>query len=161
MEINLGPVGLILPSFMALFVSLWQMYNTRLHNRITLRPYLDYGNISGPEGCSLYIANYGLGPAFITDLKFKTQNKAFRDVREALEISLPPEYRNCQLDTAEITTPSILPSKERLTLFEISRPHEYFSSSDCQAIVDVIHSITIEIKYKSAYEENFKLVIKH
>lgn len=84
-----------LVALLALFVAIWQIFSSRRHNKLSVRPYIydslerDSANLT----CGISVHNKGLGPAIITSSKYFLDGKPvdFHELIHTIE-KLPIEF---------------------------------------------------------------------
>jgi len=92
-----GALATIFIALCALGSSFWQGYTLQQHNKLSIRPFLEFeANIqpdpSGKYGFELMLNNNGLGPADIVSTEFQVNGKKLtsaHDIWPTLQISLP------------------------------------------------------------------------
>ena len=109
---KLDSYALTIIALSAVVVSIWQAYQQRLHDRISVRPYLEWVKGENEEGFTyLKMKNKGFGPAFIQQGKIVVGDSTFRDWRRALQ------YADSGIDVARSSSMGIftlLPGEEFL-----------------------------------------------
>ena len=82
---KLANLGIMIVAISALVVSIWQMRATETHNRLTVKPLMDYIVTNDDSTRSISIKNAGIGPAIITEMCYKYKSKDCLFMDEALE----------------------------------------------------------------------------
>jgi hypothetical protein len=70
----------------ALIVSVWTGYETRQHNRLSVKPILDIANNTAPGPVyGLILYNEGTGPALVKGWKITFNDELMREYKENLD----------------------------------------------------------------------------
>ena len=77
--------GILIIALCALFTSVWQAKITKQHNKLTVKPYLDFSIVQDNEEHKVSISNQGFGPAIIKKVKFRYNGKEYADLYDALK----------------------------------------------------------------------------
>ena len=64
----------------AVFVAVWQGRSARLHNKLSVQPYLARHSLTTSNNISMEITNKGLGTAFVTDIEYFVSNEKTTEV---------------------------------------------------------------------------------
>jgi len=141
----------------ALFVSVWQGYETRTHNRLTVRPHLQLTrSIERGKPIGLYVKNVGSGPAIIKKvevyfadnlIKEGPDNFAPRQIMKLIQpkhghwffCNLTPEYR-------------LMPGEEVVYVGATLRDA---SKEEKETLFKNMHKVTLFLEYESIYGEKF------
>lgn len=80
-------IGTTLIAICALGTSFWQGYTLQQHNKLSVRPYLEFEanfqrNADGLINFDLYVNNNGLGPAQVTQVKFYADGKILNSAHQ-------------------------------------------------------------------------------
>ncbi|EDM65929.1 hypothetical protein PE36_08006 [Moritella sp. PE36] len=66
-------------ALLAFALTIWQGFLTRKHNRLSVKPFLDFSWVNKPgEGLRCEVLNLGTGPAFLNEIKFFVGDDVFR-----------------------------------------------------------------------------------
>lgn len=106
-------------ALLALFVAIWSMVSSRNHNKLSVRPHL-YESIERDSVnfiCGFYIANKGLGPAFIKSTTYYIDGNEveFKDLVNVVE-KIPSEFG---VFINRIKQGSAISKDEKLSIIEI------------------------------------------
>ncbi|MCB0448180.1 MAG: hypothetical protein KDD03_11860 [Gelidibacter sp.] len=126
---------------LALIVSIYEGYEIRKHNRLSLKPYLD-GSIFMQEKklFKIEIRNEGLGPAIVEEFSIYANGKKVSSWNNAMkEIGMKKFSQLTNMKPGDIISQG-----ENLTLVKIDT-------------VLLKYNLEYVIKYKSVYEESFKI----
>ena len=83
-------------ALLVLGLTIWQGLQTRKHNRLSAKPYVDFSWVNKPlQGLRCELKNLGLGPAFINRIRFFVDNnevtiknrECYKSLFETLEIN--------------------------------------------------------------------------
>lgn len=131
----------MLIAILALSTSLYESYEFRKHNRLSLRPYLDQTvYVQGQEYYKLSVQNEGLGPAIIEEFTILANTKIVSNWNSALaEIGV---HKFSALST--LKKGNIISAGESITLVKIDTLLSKYN-------------LKFIIKYSSVYEERFNL----
>lgn len=134
-------------AIIALFISIWQGFEQRKHNRYSVRPLLTFDSYVSNKTRSIRISNDGLGPAIIKEFKVKIDGETISGDQDNPWTTVV-EKRNLNGKISEMyyfangTTMKTEKSRNLL-----SWKTDTISSLD----------ISIFIKYLSIYEEEFTM----
>lgn len=82
---KLSHYAVVVIAVSALVVSVWQAGITIKHNKLTVKPYLDYHIIQMDSMLTVNFSNEGFGPAILEEVSFFYENEQYRTVWEVLE----------------------------------------------------------------------------
>lgn len=132
-------------ALIAVFISIWQGYEQRRHNRLSVKPILTFDAISHNNYKSIRLSNDGLGPAIVKRFIISEKGTQF-DASEGnpwTEIKQLPNIQYSEMyyfdDGATI------------------KPNEHFNLLTWEADSIRILDIELLIEYESIYEESFEL----
>ncbi len=80
-------VATVVMAVCALVTSLWQGYTMQQHNKLSLRPYLEFEVNTDPVDAEhtrllMYVNNNGLGPAEVTSLKIRLNDTVLTNAHQ-------------------------------------------------------------------------------
>lgn len=80
-------VATVVMAVCALVTSLWQGYTMQQHNKLSLRPYLEFEVNTDPVDVErtrleVYVNNNGLGPAEVTSMDIRLQDKVLTSAHQ-------------------------------------------------------------------------------
>ncbi|MCA0132603.1 hypothetical protein [Winogradskyella alexanderae] len=75
MEENITNIATVIIAICAIFLTIYQIYATRKHNRLGIRPLLKIGWTTDEKIDGIWLKNVGLGPAIITAFSIKHDGK--------------------------------------------------------------------------------------
>jgi hypothetical protein len=75
MEENTTNIATVIIALCAVFLTIYQIYATRKHNRLGVRPLLKIGWTTDENIDGVWLKNLGLGPAIITNFSIKHKGK--------------------------------------------------------------------------------------
>jgi hypothetical protein len=138
----------------ALGSSFWQGYTLQQHNKLSIRPFLEFeANIqpdtSGKYGFELMLNNNGLGPADILSTEFLVNGKQLKsahDIWSTLQISLP---LHC-LGAGNVTR--FYKVNDRQMVIRAMADECLLSAEDYRRL---LKSLKIKLTYQSLYGEVF------
>lgn len=142
---RLDSYALTVIALSAVVVSIWQAYQQRLHDRISVRPYLEWIQSQNDEGYTyLQIKNKGFGPAFFKTGEITVGDSTYRDWRKALQAA------DSTIDVARTS------SLGRYTLL----PGEQFnlvSAKGGYQDIDIIFKVEFEDAYGTDFDDGLTL----
>jgi len=149
-----GALATIFIALCALGSSFWQGYTLQQHNKLSIRPFLEFeANIqpdpSGKYGFELMLNNNGLGPADIVSTEFQVNGKKLvsaHDIWPTLEISLPP---HC-LGAGNVTR--FYKVSDRQMVIRATAEECLLTAADYHRL---LKSLKIKLTYQSLYGEAF------
>tara|TARA_R110002051_G_scaffold181774_1_gene251293 strand:+ start:66439 stop:66885 length:447 start_codon:yes stop_codon:yes gene_type:complete len=138
---NIVSYAAMFTAFMALIVSIYEGYEIRKHNRLSVRPHLITEiNIKGVRQESIIIKNGGLGPAIIKEFEIFANGKKMKFWNDAMnEIKLTKFSSLTNLAEGDV-----IKSGERLPIVVLD------------TIIDNFN-LSFNLKFKSMYDEDFIL----
>ncbi|MEM8886855.1 MAG: hypothetical protein AAGD28_02635 [Bacteroidota bacterium] len=74
---KLSHYGVLIIALSALVVSVWQMSSMEEHNKLSVRPLLDFHVYTDDSIRSVSFSNEGLGPAIVKKISFSKNGKSF------------------------------------------------------------------------------------
>ncbi|MCE7994529.1 MAG: hypothetical protein HEP71_21270 [Roseivirga sp.] len=85
---KLDSYSLMIIALSALIVSIWQVNQQRKHDRISVRPYLDWSQSMNQDGYILIdLKNKGFGPAFFEQGELHVGDQRFKDWKQGLKLA--------------------------------------------------------------------------
>jgi hypothetical protein len=85
---KLDSYALMIIALSALAVSIWQVHQQRLHDRISVRPYLEWTQYMDHEGYIVVeLKNKGFGPAFFEKGLLHVGDQSFKSWKEGLALA--------------------------------------------------------------------------
>ena len=81
---QLSQWAVIVIALSALFVSVWQVRISHQHNKLSVKPYLDYHLIQIDSTLEVSFSNEGFGPAIIKKITFTHNGKKYNTLRDLL-----------------------------------------------------------------------------
>jgi hypothetical protein len=145
-------------AFLALIATFGQAWLSWRHNKLSVRPYVDYHcNTYSNIPITLGIANYGLGTAIIEDLIFSLDGVEHRFDNLTLQQSLLDLCKENNLKYAFMTISKNTPLLvgEKIDLITISNSNE--SINNHNIAVALISKLAFKLTYKSMYGEKHSL----
>lgn len=82
---KLSHYAVVVLAVSALVVSVWQANITIQHNKLTVKPYLDYRLTQQDSVLTVNFSNEGFGPAILEKVDFYYQGKHFKTIWGVLE----------------------------------------------------------------------------
>lgn len=156
----------LLPSFVAILVaiaaiavSIWQGMETRKHNRLSVKPKLQFIFRADPQGdASIILTNDGLGPATIKNFDILLDGKPVSDSRVMSIASLPDHIG---LKGVPFTFDPILAitlrSGAQLKVIEYKSSEVPNMRQVVDSLVKYLNRIDLKVEYESMYEERFNI----
>lgn len=147
-------------AILALMVSVWQVMETRSHNRKSVLPVLHIGwhFNSYPYRAGVYLENNGLGPAKLNSIALKYQNKEIVIDSPTAWGSISRDLNLQELDLAVrfFIKGTIIRADDKLYLFTLKDNH---TSEQMEAFIDVVSKIQYVLEYESFYGDVIQEVI--
>ncbi|MDN5199785.1 hypothetical protein QQ008_00385 [Fulvivirgaceae bacterium BMA10] len=138
---RLSHYGILIIAISALVVSVWQVRILQQHNKLTVKPYLDFTIVYSSEKImKVTLSNQGFGPAIFEKLTYKYQGKEYSSWEEVLKEANQWENVKGWFNYGPNT---IMAPGSELTLLRLAK-------EDFKQI-----GIQLDIVYQSIYEENF------
>ena len=82
---KIANLGIMIIAVSALLVSLWLMQATEKHNRLTVKPLMDFLVINDDSSRTITSKNAGIGPAIITEMCYKYESEDCLFMDQALQ----------------------------------------------------------------------------
>ena len=126
-------------ALLAIFVSFYESFENRNHNRLSIKPYINASMFSKNNSYEVSIKNAGLGPAIVENFQVYANDKEVRNWNRALdEINL-----NKYSWMSMLAKGDILSSGDEMILIRLDtvQPERF--------------NLKFKLTYKSAYEEIF------
>lgn len=148
-------VGTMTMAICALITSLWQGFTLQQHNKLSVRPYLEFEtnfrrHESDQIDFGIWLNNNGLGPADVTKVVFYIDGKEFNrseQVWTELGITSAPDC----LGSGHVQRFYKIDDKQMI--ISTTTPQCRLSEDDYKKLE---RSLRIELTYTSLYGENFK-----
>lgn len=128
--------AVILIALIALFVSIWQIKIAQNHNKLSVKPYLDYHLIQIDSALTVSISNHGFGPAVIKNISFEHNGTTYSSLENFLKDS--GEIKN-RLGSYQYSKNSILPAEQTKLLVKLKGIQ--------------LRNVKVFIEYETVYEE--------
>lgn len=85
---KLDSYALMIIALSALVVSIWQVNQQQKHDRISVKPYLDWSQSRGDDGYTIIeLKNKGFGPAFFEKGELLVGDQSFKSWRKGLALA--------------------------------------------------------------------------
>lgn len=158
--LSIADASSILIALMALGFTVYQSSKQRKHERISVKPHLDFfesrSSLNDDISFTLTLHNNGLGPAIIKRHKVY---KGLKGMADWEQVDVRSELLNV-LSTEKIYTASFrsdfsIPANSKHTYLHIS-----IKSKDQEAaeqLASIIYEYNVEIEYENMYGESFTL----
>ncbi len=140
----------------AVAVAIWQMWEMRKHNRLSVKPHLYFSTYSVlGEAAGLRVTNGGLGPAIIKSFSLAVDNKWIDDTTRGgwLEASRLLGAEKIPLNVSWYSRDQIVKSGESADI--LYTPTETRTPETDQYLDKLVKRLSVEIAYESAYRETF------
>jgi len=141
----------------ALVATIWQAYITRKHNRLSVRPILNFNVMTENSDFVLSLKNTGFGPAIITDYQINFNDESLGDNSDEIAINLSEE-----LEIGSYNKRMYFPGKgqaiapgEFYRLIKISKILQ--DDDDKEKFKNDILWLEVKINYESIYSEKFSI----
>ncbi len=136
---KLANYSTILIAVSALVVSVWQVRLFQEHNKLSVKPYLDYHLLQEDSTLTVSFSNKGLGPAIVKDITFGYQEKQYPSLSEVLKAA---DEQNNILTSFNYGKNSVTSSGEKKLLVKL--------------VDSNLREIKVTIIYETIYEERDK-----
>jgi hypothetical protein len=147
-------ISAIIIALASIFISVWEGFEIRKHNRLSVRPKLEISYNVAQDNFGYVLTNNGLGPAIIMEKKLFIDNteiksSGFSGYDEFFEVLNLKDRLIMHGATGSGIT--IRPSKnENIFVFK------FVENEDKEKLISQIYNrVRIEISYKSMYDESF------
>ena len=144
---KLSHYSVVFIAVLAVVVSIWQVRISQEHNKLTVRPYLDYFYGWSPKGFRLELSNQGFGPAIIKNIDYRFDGKSYKNWDEVLTAANLRDKR-----TNSYTYSSNSP-------FASGKEVEFLELDINQSEIGLLKTLSVIIYYESIYKEDFDLRI--
>lgn len=151
---------------LALVISIWQGYSTKIHNELSVLPVLTaQSKIKGLESDNgIFLSNEGLGPGIIKNMSIKLGNENFDLTKQGWESFLKKIGRDAQcFRTNKLNDNSKISASETIALFEIpprSSPLCFYALRSILVNQDIKITIDYESIYGNKMTHNSSLSLK-
>ncbi len=141
---------------LAIGLTIWQAIVQRRHNRLGVRPYLDFFFSITTGSASIKVKNCGLGPASISSFDMFIEGKSpsqinlhkYQDLNKYLGLDFPVKYSFIKKGT-------VIPAGAEIHL--ISFTIEEYKPERTKEIRDAFRKLSFHIKYSSFYKEHLQV----
>lgn len=148
--LSVGESASLFVAAAAFFISIYQTYITRIHNRLTVKPKISINVSLSPynsPSVGFFVKNSGVGPAIIESIEL-VKGCEIGLLTDGSFKKIVPRWANQQFKFTALPAGYPLLSNDGVWIVETSSAnHEIFDSE--------LDGLTINIKYKSIYEETF------
>jgi hypothetical protein len=144
---RLSHYAILVIALLAVVVSVWQGQILQAHNKLSVKPFMDYLTATRADSTntiiqSVTLSNRGIGPAIIQDVTYSFKNVDFNTLTEVLDsVGIRSEVRTMY----EYGENTVLSPDNELLVLRIEK-------KDYKRI-----GISVSIQYQSIYEEDFEL----
>lgn len=148
-------VATVVMAICALVTSLWQGYTMQQHNKLSLRPYLEFEVNTDPVDAEhtellVYVNNNGVGPAEVTSLQIRLHDKVLTNAHQIWPALGVDVNKGC---------------------FGAGNVQRFYKVDDKQMVIraadgacvltrkqlnELLDNIAITLEYRSLYGETFK-----
>lgn len=149
-KLDLAPWVAIFISLLALGVTVWQAHLGRVHNKLSVRPYLAGHSSSTEDGIyRLELRNDGLGPAIVTGARVYRDGVLVEGEGPPLVNKAFEAIPGCELLEREFFyLDFVIPAGRSVEICAVK-----FSPEISDIDTFLANRITLELDYKSAYDE--------
>ena len=152
---QLTTIGTIALALVALAVAIWQGVEQRRHNRLTVRPHLNFymDFSSSSETWGITVSNNGGGPAFIDEFAILAHNRKILESDGGWTAALwPPEQIPLpRFDSVFLRPGDSIRPEEQIRLISMSRFE--VDRAELKTLHDKLWRISILIRFRSLYDE--------
>lgn len=144
----------VMIALLVLGLTIWQGLQTRKHNRLSAKPYVDFSWVNKPlHGLRCELKNLGLGPAFINQIRFFVDNnevkirnrECYKSLFEALEIN--EVVTKIEVLHIEPNSAISVSQSENLIAFCDSS----ISENEHKLIASKLRRFSVQVEYKCIY----------
>ncbi len=140
---QLSQYGILIVALSAVVVSVWQVRILQNHNKLSVKPLMDYIIYSeNNEFIEVKITNSGIGPAIIEGVTYHFEDKTYDDWNGVLTAAKVMED---VVITSGNYAGTVLSPTDELLMLRLKR-------EDYQPI-----GVVVELSYKSIYEDPFNM----
>ena len=144
----------------ALFISTWQVITTRRHNRLSVRPSLNFHIIVAlePPKAEILITNNGVGPAFIKDFRVYIDDKLRDDFKAAdwPKVASLIGFKSRYAEGICFGKDTPLAAAKSHPVFKVSITEE----NKPPQVQKAFDRINIFIKYESVYKDKYEVKLR-
>lgn len=141
-------------------LSIWQGWQTRRHNRLSVRPRLtsETNDDAGNGFYSIELINNGIGPALIEEFLVKVDGKVIpgqgvEPIKEVLEILFPKQHFKYNSRNGYIAKGHSMAAKDKISIVAIQFLQQPLPT--LEFIEHASNKVSLDIHYKSFYGEQF------
>jgi len=131
----------------AVVVSVWQVKLAQTHNRLSVRPYMDFfsGYVDNDNHWQITLSNEGVGPAILQSTEFTYQGKTYYTWDEVMTAANLNDYRRGGVTFSKDSPFAV---GKTVIFIRLLRAEEHLRGD---------LGIDVKIKYESIYGESFEL----
>lgn len=154
-------IAAIIIALIALGISVWQGYETRRHNRLSVTPKLtyDYSLSSAYPEVAIKLSNNGIGPAIIKDFALHVDGIRIEDIGYGGWKSVGNKLNTFQpwVRSAFLNKEDVMRVGETKMLFSVDRKN--INRERKEIILKAFSRLKISIEYESIYGDNYLIEI--
>lgn len=142
---RLSHYAIMVVAVSALVVSVWQVKISQEHNKLSVRPFLNFS--SGWDGSiwMVSMSNEGVGPAIITRVDYTYEGVTYNQVDDVLKAS---NLITNRINSTNFGTNSPFAVEKSTVFLQLKRKDSVFRKP---------LGISVSVKYESIYKETFEL----
>lgn len=139
-------------SLCALFTTFWQCILVRIHNRLSVKPYLDITHSTyNDSSTSIKLSNVGLGPSIIDSYELSLDGKYVDTDLEGFkfvcnELGVKSMCKERTLDNTDI-----IAADNTIYLFQVMTDADKIDDNSMEALLQLKQRVNIKINYSSIY----------
>ncbi len=143
---KLSHYGIVVIAVAAVVVSIWQVRILQDHNRLSVKPIMDYGfENEANDIFSVSISNHGIGPAIIQDISYVFEDSVYQEWDSILLAANLMDDVTARMSYGKNT---VLSPNSKYVILKMRKKNP-------KPI-----GISINITYQSIYEDEFELKLK-
>lgn len=142
---RLSHYAIMVVAVSALVVSVWQVKISQEHNKLSVRPYLDFFSGWDYGVWRLDMSNEGVGPAVIKRVDYTYDGVTYNQLDEMLEAA---NLRVKRMNSTNFGKDSPFPVEKTVVFLELNRADSSLSKP---------LGISVSVKYESIYKGPFEL----
>lgn len=157
-------IAAVLTAVIALAVGVWQTAETRRHNRLSVRPLLDFKTrvaMTHPDSATAVfeVTNRGLGLADLEDVQIRVQTlSGGEETYSAWTPALPAiqAYGAFVGTRSDLSPGTLVEPGTTITVLDLRS----FGQIPADSLLQIIDRIDVTLKYKSLYDEIYEASLK-
>ncbi len=142
---RLSHYAIMIVAVSALVVSVWQVRISQEHNKLSVKPYLDFFSSWDDGAWRVVMSNEGVGPAVITRVDYTYKGVTYNQLDEMLKAANLMDKR---MNSTNFGKNSPFAVEKTVVFLQLNRQDSSLKKP---------LGISVSVKYQSIYEEPFEL----